>query len=138
MNPSFSYIHFHLGSIYLQNQRYAEALEELEAERDIARGWRTHIEAWIGITYAEMGDREKAQEILEELITKSEQMYVAPTLIAILYFSLGEDDQGFQMLEEAYRVYDNWVRLLKVEPIFDRVRSDPRFEEMLSKRGFKK
>ena len=137
MNPSFGYIHFHLGSIYLQNQKYAEALEELEAEKNIARGWRTHIEAWIGITYAEMGDREKAQEILEELIRRSEQMYVAPTLIAVLYFSLGDDDQGFQMLEEAYKVYDNWVRLLKVEPIFDRVRSDPRFKEMLKKRGFK-
>lgn len=138
MNPSFSYIHFHLGSIYLQRQRYAEALAEFEAERNIARGWRTHIEAWIGIIYAEMGDREKAQEILDELLSRSEQMYVAPTLIAVLYFSLGEDDMGFQMLEEAHKVYDNWVRLIKVEPIFDRVRSDPRFEEMLIKRGFKK
>jgi hypothetical protein len=41
------------------------------------------------------------------------------------------------MLEDALKVYDNWVRLLKVEPIFDRVRSDPRFEDMLRRRGFK-
>jgi serine/threonine protein kinase/tetratricopeptide (TPR) repeat protein len=137
MNPSFSYIHFHLGSIYLQNQRYEEALQEFEEEKNIARGWRTQIEAWIGITYAEMGEREKAQEILEELVRRREQIYVTPTLIAILYFSLGEDDQGFQMLEDAHKLYDNWVRLLKVEPIFDRVRSDPRFEEILRMRGFK-
>ncbi len=138
MNPSFSYIHFHMGSIYLQNQKYAEALQELEVEKSIARGWSTQIDAWIGITYAKMGDREKAQEILDELLKRSEQTFVAPTLMAILYFALGEDDQGFQKLEDAYKVYDNWVRLLKVEPIFDRVRSDPRFEEMLRKRGFKK
>ena len=137
MESTFSYIHFHLGSIYLQNQRYEDALEELLTERDLARGWRTHIEAWIGITYAAMGDTEKAQEILEELIGKSEETYVAQTLIAVLYFALGKDDLGFQMLGEALKVYDNWLRLLKVEPIFDRVRSDPRFEEILRKRGFK-
>jgi serine/threonine protein kinase/Tfp pilus assembly protein PilF len=137
MDSTFSYIHFHLGSIYLQNQRYEDALEELMIEKDLARGWGTHIEAWIGITYAEMGDREKAQEVLDELIGKSDETYVAPTLLAVLYFALGKDDLGFQMLEDALKVYDNWVRLLKVEPIFDRVRSDPRFEDMLRRRGFK-
>jgi tetratricopeptide (TPR) repeat protein len=137
MDSTFSYIHFHLGSIYLQRQRYEDALQELMTEKDIARGWRTHIEAWIGITYAEMGDTEKARNALKELISKSEQTYVAPTLVAVLYFALGEDDRGFEMLEEAVKVYDNWVRLLKVEPIFDRVRSDPRFVDMLRRRGFK-
>ncbi len=137
MNPDFSYTHFHLGSIYLQKQRYDDALTEFQTERDLARGWRTPVEAWIGITYAEMGDRVRAQEILDELLRRSEEMYISSTLVAILYFSLGDNDQGFRMLDKAHQNYDSWLRLLKVEPIFDKVRNDPRFEEALRRRGFK-
>jgi TolB-like protein len=137
MDPSFSYTHFHLGSIYLQNQRYEDALSEFQTERDLARGWRTPVEAWIGITYAEMGERVKAQEILNELLRRSKEMYIPSMLVAILYFSLGDNDQGFRMLDKAHQEYDSWLRLLKVEPMFDKVRADPRFEEALRRRGFK-
>lgn len=138
MDPSFSYVHFHLGSIYLQNQRYEDALSEFQIEREMARGWRSLVEGWIGITYAEMGEIEKAQEVLDELLRRSQEMYIPSTLLGILYFSLGENDKGFQMLNEAHQEYDSWLRLLKVEPIFDKIRSDPRYEEVLLKRGFKK
>ncbi|MDH5706976.1 MAG: tetratricopeptide repeat protein, partial [Candidatus Aminicenantes bacterium] len=138
MDPNFSFAHFHLGSIYLQNERYKDALLEFETERQLAQGWQTTVEAWIGITYAEMGETERAQEVVDRLLEMSKQTYVAPTLPAILYFVLGENDQGFQMLDKALEEYDSWLRLLKVEPIFDRVRSDPRFVEMLKKRGFEK
>jgi len=138
MDPNYSFVHFHLGSIYLQNKSYTDALAEFETERQLAQGWQTAVEAWIGITYAEMGETEKAQQVVDKLLLMSKQTYVAPTLPAILYFVLGENDQGFQMLDKAFEEYDSWLRLLKVEPIFDRVRSDPRFVEMLKKRGFEK
>ncbi len=138
MDPNFSYAHFHLGSIYLQNKRYTNALAEFETERQLAQGWQTTVEAWIGITYAEMGETERAQEVLSQLLEMSKQTYVAPTFPAILYLVLGEDDKGFEMLDKAFEEYDSWLRLLKVEPVFDRVRSDPRFIEMLKKRGFDK
>jgi len=113
-------------------------LAEFETEKQLAQGWQTAVEAWIGITYAEMGETERAQQVVDKLLLMSKQTYVAPTLPAILYFVLGEDDRGFQMLDKAFEEYDSWLRLLKVEPIFDRVRSDPRFVEMLKKRGFEK
>ena len=58
--------------------------------------------------------------------------------MAILYFVLGEDDLGFQWLDKAYEEYDSRMRLLKIDPVFDRVRSDPRFEAILKKMGLER
>lgn len=55
--------------------------------------------------------------------------------IAMVYFSLEERDEGFKWLDKAYEVRDRWLCLLKVDPLIDRVRSDPRFTELLKKIG---
>ncbi len=54
----------------------------------------------------------------------------------MLYFILGEDDHGFQWLEKGYEEYDSFLRLIRTDLIFDRVRSDPRFREILRKMGY--
>jgi serine/threonine protein kinase/Tfp pilus assembly protein PilF len=136
MDPAFSATHFYIGSIYLQMSRYEDALAEFQKEKEYARGWGTRAEAWIGVAYMKLGQREKTQEILDELIKRSEQTYVPATLIAMLYFVLEEDDQGFQWLEKGYEEYDSFLRLIKTDLIFDRVRSDPRFRKIVRKIGF--
>jgi hypothetical protein len=55
--------------------------------------------------------------------------------VSLKYFVFGENGQGFQMLDEAYEEHDTWMRLLKIDPIFNRVSSDPRFKAMLKKAG---
>ncbi len=135
MDPNFSFTHFYLGSIHLQNSNYEEALVEFRKEKEIAKGWGGRVDVWIGVTYAKMGQREKAQDILNKLIEESRQRYVPSALFAVLYFSLGDDDSGFQWLERGYKEYDSWMRLLKIDPVFDRVRADPKFREMLVKIG---
>jgi len=136
MDPTFSSTHFYLGSIYLQISRYEDALAEFQKEKEYAKGWATRAEAWIGVAYMKLGQREKTQEILDKLIKTLEQTYVRPTSIAMLYFVLGEDDQGFQWLERGYEEYDSFLRLIRTDLIFDRVRSDPRFKEIERKMGY--
>jgi serine/threonine protein kinase/Tfp pilus assembly protein PilF len=136
MDPTFSATHLYLGSVYLQKSRYEDALAEFQKEKEYSKGWGTRAEAWIGVAYMKLGQREKTQEILDELIKRSKQTYVRPTSIAMLYFILGEDDQGFQWLEKAYEEYDSFLRLIRTDLIFDRVRSDPRFREILRKMGY--
>jgi len=135
MDPTFSSLHFYLGSIHLQNSRYKDALAEFQKEKEYARGWGTRAEAWIGVAYMKLGQREKTKEILDELIKRSEQTYVRSTSIAMLYFVLEEDDQGFQWLEKAYEEYDSYLRMIRTDRIFDRVRLDPRFREIVRKIG---
>ncbi len=136
MDPTFSSTHLYLGSIYLQKSRYEDALAEFQKEKEYARGWGTRADAWIGVAYMKLGQREKTQEILDKLIKKSEQTYVSATSIAMLYFIQEEDDQGFKWLEKAYEEYDSFLRLIRTDLIFDRVRLDPRFREIVRKMGF--
>jgi serine/threonine-protein kinase len=135
MDPTFSATHLYLGKVFLQMSRHEDALAAFQKEKEYARGWGTRTEAWIGVAYMKLDQREKTQEILDELIKRSEQTYVRPTSIAMLCFILGEDDHGFQWLEKGYEEYDSFLRLIRSEPIFDCVRSDPRFREIVRKMG---
>ena len=140
MEPDFTFAHFHLGSIYLQLSMFEKALEEYRVERRVEQereeSMALYIDAWIGITYVKVGQQEKAVEILNEMIERSKHIYVSPTVIAMLHFELGKNDQGFQWLDKAYEGYDVRLNWLKLEPTFDLVRSDPRFDAMLRKVGF--
>jgi tetratricopeptide (TPR) repeat protein len=135
MDPNFSFVHYYQGLVYLQKSMYEEALAEFQMEREKAKGWGTRAEAMIGIAYFKLGMRDKAQEILNELIVKSEQVYVQPTSIAILYFVMDENEQGFKWLDKAYEEYDSNLRLIRVDTFYEPVRSDPRFKEMMKKAG---
>jgi len=56
--------------------------------------------------------------------------------MADLYGLLGDKDQAFALLEKAYNERDNMVVLLKVDPYFDPLRSDPRFTDLVRRVGF--
>jgi Tfp pilus assembly protein PilF len=110
---------------------YEEALAEFQKERS-----QTGIGiSAIGITYAKMGRRDEAQQMLDDRIKRSKEEYVTPLGMAHLYFALGENDQGFKWLDKAYEDLDSELNNIKVNPLYDSVRSDPRFKAMLKKMG---
>lgn len=85
-----------------------------------------------------MGKRHEAQKVLDALLEQSEEAYVSPTGIVIVCFALGKNDQGFEWLDEAYENGDWWLSWLKISPLYDSVRSDPRFKALLKKVGLDK
>jgi Tfp pilus assembly protein PilF len=135
MDPNFSLTHATLGRIYLQKSMYEEALVQAQKEKNLLRGWDQQLESWIGITYAKMGKEEKARQVLDDLIKRSRQAYVAPCSIALLYFALGEKDPGLEWLNKAYQERNSLLLEIKVDPGFDSVREDPRFKALLKKVG---
>jgi hypothetical protein len=70
------------------------------------------------------------------LVCASKQRYVTPYLVAQIYASLGETDEALRWLEVAYRQRTAWMVLLKVDPRFDGVRCDPRFQDLLRRINF--
>jgi len=58
-------------------------------------------------------------------------VYVSPYDLAILYLGLGEKDKALEQLNKAYDERAGWIIYLKVEPIFDPVRSDPRLNDLI-------
>jgi len=138
MEPNFSKTHSTLGQIYVQKSRYEEALAEIQKERTLSGVWDHELESWIGMTYTKMGKKDKAREILEGLIKRAEKQYTSPYYVARVYFALKEIDLGFEWLSKTYQEQDYRLLEIKVDPVFDEVRSDPRFKALLKKVGLEK
>jgi TolB-like protein/Tfp pilus assembly protein PilF len=93
----------------------------------------TSIQVYLGEAYASNGERQKAEAILKELQNTKE--YVSPGELAVLYGALGDKEGAFASLNKAYADHDLQLQFLKVDPSYDRLRDDPRFQELLQKVG---
>jgi tetratricopeptide (TPR) repeat protein len=117
---------------YLYKGMYTEAISEmLESIRQ--GGDDNSSEIYLAVAYAKSGNREKARSILKQLETTKD--YVAPGEIAILYVALGDKEAAFSSLEKAYSAHDLQLQYLNVDPDFDPIRGDPRFQDLLRRVG---
>ena len=91
--------------------------------------------ATLGHAYAVAGKRAEASKVLADLQSQSKERYVSPYFIALIYTGLGDKDQAFAWLNKAYEERHPYVNHLDVEPVFDTLRSDPRFEDLLRRVG---
>ncbi|HJZ10775.1 MAG TPA: hypothetical protein VJ521_01410, partial [Acidobacteriota bacterium] len=89
----------------------------------------------LGYAYAASGDREQAVKIIEELKQQSSKRFVSPYSIALIYIALQERDPAFEWLEKALEVHEDSLITLKVNPRFDSLRSDPRFQDLVRRVG---
>jgi serine/threonine-protein kinase len=138
IDEEFWITHWSLAWSNLQKEMYEDALEEIHKAKDLFKGWQPRIEMGIGITYARMGRREEAQQVLNGLLERSKQEYVPPVFFAYFYFALEENETAFTWLKRAYEEQDPYLIYLKVEPMYDPIRSDPQFAAMLKKMGLDK
>jgi len=112
---------------------FEEAIGELERARALDNSpERPGRFAWLAHVYAVSGKRDKAQEMLAKLKKLAKQRYIGPINFAFIYAGLGEKDQAFAWLEKVYQDHDGaWLGEVKVGPMFDSLRSDPRFTDLL-------
>jgi serine/threonine-protein kinase len=133
MDPDFLFVRAPLGFAYLQKKMYEEALEETQKGKTLSAHVNKANEAWTGIAHSMVGNRNEARRVLDHLLDQLKYGYVPPALLAYLYLGLGENDQGFGWLEEAYQERDYWLFSLRVHPVFDNIRSDSRYSALLKK-----
>ena len=133
MDPTYVAAHWFLAYPYVQKAMYGEAITEVQTAIDLTGERDPPLVAWLGIAYSYSGERDKAEMVIEELLELSKQRYVAPCYIVFIYIGLGQKDQAFEWLEKAYEVRDDWFVGLKTSPLFDGLRSDPRFKALLEK-----
>jgi serine/threonine protein kinase/Tfp pilus assembly protein PilF len=136
MDPKFPAIRYFLGMAYMQLARYEEALNELELEEGYPGAI---VNSLFGIVNSRMGNNAKAHQILEDYTERSKQKNqtqkekISFYGLAALCFSLGKDDLGFEWLEKAYDVRDSLMHQIKVDFLMDRIRTDPRFSQLLKR-----
>jgi Flp pilus assembly protein TadD len=123
--------HYYLGMTFLQQSKFKEATAEFEKARAIAPMFVYPISA-LGYAYAIAGRRMEARQMLDELTELSKQEYVLPASKAIIYAGLGEKDNAFKWLEKGYDERSlGGGETIKVDPVWDSLRSDPRFADLL-------
>jgi tetratricopeptide (TPR) repeat protein len=81
------------------------------------------------------GNTATARRILQRLLAISQKEPIAPHHFALLYAGLGKTDEAITELEKAYRQHSPMMFWLKVDPRFDRLRPDPRFQELMRRVG---
>jgi serine/threonine-protein kinase len=126
LDANFPWSHLWLGQAYLQKGMHREALDEIQQAIRLSGG-DTRAIATLGHAYAVIGRRDDALKVLGELQAIATKRYVSPYFMGLIHLGLQDDDRAFASLEAAFQERHPYLALLKVEPVFDRVRSDKRF-----------
>ncbi len=125
--------HLYLGWTHLQQNHMTRANEELsEAFRLEDNPWTV---ASLAHASAVSGDKIQAHRLLVDLRQRAAQQFVAPYFVARIFTGLGEKEQAFGCLEQAYDVRDECLTWLKVDPTMDSLRSDQRYPDLLRRLG---
>lgn len=125
-----------LGWVYLQAGRYPQAIEELQKARQM--GAPPFFWGFLGYAYAAAGQPERADAILAELREASSARFVSPICQAIVYAGLNDKQQTLEWLEKSYQARSMQLLWIGQDRMFDKLRSEPRFIELLKKIGLDK
>jgi len=134
MDPNFVPAQHAIESAYAQNGMFKEAVAE--RQKVLTLSGNPDLAAAIGEDYRQSGYPGVLQSWLEGLKEVSKRGYVSPYNIAQIYGRLGEKDQALAWLEQAYNQRDSKLTYMKIEPAFDEIRSQPRFQQLLHRLAF--
>jgi tetratricopeptide (TPR) repeat protein len=129
LEPNRAQTRSRLGRVYESAGRYEEAIAEFQKARQLEDS--AEILAALGCTLGFAGRSSEARAALAELQARARQQYVSPFYFATLYIGLGDRDQAFAWLNKAEAEHAAEMSALKVNPLFDNLRSDPRFTDLL-------
>jgi Tfp pilus assembly protein PilF len=135
VDPQFLLSRLELGKVHVAAGRLHEAVREFKRavhdsdDHPLAVG---HL----GYGHALLGERGEPKKCLVKLRELARYRYVLPSAAGLVYLGLGDHDRVFNALDEAFEERETRMIFLKMDPIYDPLRSDPRFEVLLQKVGF--
>jgi TolB-like protein/Tfp pilus assembly protein PilF len=133
LDPNYMNAHRTLGMAYVQKSMYKEAAAEFDKAL-MSYPDNQYVLSELGYAHALAGKRAEAQKALDRLNDLAKQKYVPAGYRAMIYVGMGEKDKALEWLEKSYEeryVVGDGTADIKVDPVFDRLRSDPRFQDLL-------
>ena len=132
MDPRFYLAHWDLGQVWQLKGQLNEAIAEYRKAVELNDD--PFVLALLGQAYARAGQREEAQKILARLSEEAKSRYVHAYSFALMYLALGDKERAIDEMERAYRERAggdvSWIR---VDPLLDDLRGNPRFEALVQK-----
>ncbi len=135
--PGFWFPHLFASSAYIDKGMYAEAIAEARRATELS-GAQTGSRAMQGYALAKWGKIDEARAVLDELIKFSQEKdrWVPPYHMALVCNGLGKSDEAITWLEKGIEQHDPKINFLKVEPKWNNLRGDPRFQDIMRRAGF--
>jgi tetratricopeptide (TPR) repeat protein len=122
-----------VGNALIQLGRVTEALAAYEKAHQLDDNGESA--AVLGYGYAAASDRNKAGQVIDDLIRQSKERYIQMYYPSAVCARLGDKDRAFQLLEKALEQHTYMAGFLKVDPMMDPLRSDPRFSRLVRRLG---
>jgi TolB-like protein/DNA-binding winged helix-turn-helix (wHTH) protein/Flp pilus assembly protein TadD len=123
----------YLGQIEEYRNRFPDAIIRFRKAYE-ATATPLHL-ANLGHAYARNGSRSEALKVLAQLRTLSKTRYVSPYAFALVYIGLANTEKAFEWLQKAISERSPTLTTLKVDPVFDDLRRDPRFVSLIRQIG---
>jgi TolB-like protein/Tfp pilus assembly protein PilF len=134
VDPDDSTIRLYLGFALIANNQSADAVPMLEKVVSVSNGSPAAIGVLIR-AYAHAGRRGDALRLLAQLQERRKAGYVPAASFVNAYLGLGENNEAFVWMEQAFQEQSNILGFLRVHPFFDPIRSDPRFANLIRRTG---
>jgi tetratricopeptide (TPR) repeat protein len=134
LEPDFMIARDILGQSYEQHGMLAEAIVEIEKAVELSNRQSLSL-CSLGHAFAVAGRLKEAKGILAELKKLAKKAPVSAYHKALVYTGLGDSEKALASLEKAYDDHNGWLNFLKVEPRFNGLRSNARFNDLVQKVG---
>ena len=132
MDPTAEETHRLLALVYLQQGRYDDAAAAFR-EAIANSGNPVLAISGLGLVAARRGRIDEARKTLEDLQNRGRSQYVSPVAMVGLHVALGDFDSAFEELERAHAEKRGWLAYLRIEPMLQPLRGDPRFQRLLER-----
>ena len=124
-----------LGQAHEQMGSFSSAIAAFEKTVELSRRHPTYL-AELGHGFAVAGRRTDAMGVLDELKDMSSRRYVAARSFAEVHIGLGQVDEAFAWLEQAFQQRNGWLIHVRENPRYDRLRADPRYLDLVRRMNF--
>lgn len=119
-----------LGWAHFMKRMRTQGIAELEKAAEISAG-DPYITSWLGHAYALAGRPESARRVLRAMKERARERYVSPFFVACIAAGLGERDNAFAELDDAFRQHSQILTDAKLHPLLAPLHDDPRFTALL-------
>jgi TolB-like protein/Tfp pilus assembly protein PilF len=136
MNPTAEETYRIQGLLLTLDKQYAAAERVLREALALAPAGATYTKATLAYSLAHAGDLSYAREVAAELEEKRKTEYVSPVELATVHIALGDTEKALDWVERAVDERRGWSAYLRVHPILDPVRNEPRFAQLVERMKF--
>jgi tetratricopeptide (TPR) repeat protein len=131
LDPHYSFAHYLRGLVYFVQRDFSNAVSEFDESLRQANEREPQALAFSASARAAQGDVSAARAALGELLARTRKEYVSPFALAVLYMQVDDRDQAFAWIDRILKDHSTHALYLEFDPVFDPVRSDPRFATLV-------